>query len=165
MLEPNLISASHPEVTVSEKLVLSTTTLDALLASGFFGQHNSYGLVLDLQGAEGKALRGGSALLQNVSFVITEVSSRELYKGGARFDELVFFFDSAGFSLLESEVNRATGWGEAIFINRSGVYSELLRNGPQRNVVNGNFSLGTHLRAMLVFLKVPHKYLKYFARR
>lgn len=145
--------------------MLSTTTLDALLASGFFGEHHSYGLVLDLQGAEEKALRGGAALLQNVNFVITEVSTRELYKGGARFDELVIFFDSAGFGLIESDVNRTTGWGEAIFINRSGMYSELLRKGPQINVVNGNFSLGTRLRAMLLFLKMPHKYLKYFARK
>jgi FkbM family methyltransferase len=165
MLEPNLISASHPKVTVNGKLTLTTTTLDVLFESGNFGHHDSYGLVLDLQGAEDKALKGALALLRHVSFVIAEVSTRDLYRGGARFAELTSLLENFGFGLLASEVNRATGWGEAIFINRSGSCSELLEKNFRQNIVSGRFSFGTFCRSLLLFFRVPSKYLQYFARR
>jgi FkbM family methyltransferase len=165
ILEPNLISASHPKVTVTEKLTLTTTTLDGLHASGVLGRHDSYGLILDLQGAEVKAIKGGLKLLQDVSFIIAEVSTRELYKGGAKFIELSELLNEYGFSLFASEINRGTGWGEAIFVNRAGSCSKMLELGFQGNVIKGKFSFGTFFRSFLLILKVPRKYLKHFARK
>jgi FkbM family methyltransferase len=165
ILEPHLISASHPEVSVTEKIVLRTTTLDSLYQSNAFGFEKSYGLVLDLQGAEGKVLSGGHDFLSKVDFIISEVSTRALYKEGMRFKDLTTYLDHKGFSLLSSEVNRATGWGDALYISRKGNFSNVLKNNQQDLVVRGHFSVGTLIRSCLVLCGFPLRLIRRIHRR
>lgn len=156
MLKPHLIEASHPEVTLTREISVVTTTLDKLYKENTFGDYDNYGLVLDLQGAEIRAIEGASVLLDKVSFIISEVSTRNLYKGGARFKELSRMLDKSGFSLLASEVNRATGWGEALYINRNSQISHILASTTKKQIVVGNYSLGTAIRSILVKARAPH---------
>jgi FkbM family methyltransferase len=165
MLEPCLISASHPEVSIAEKISLKTTTLDTLFHEGKFGACPNYGLILDLQGAEGMILRGGQSFLSNVSFIVTEVSTRELYRDGTRFDDLTQQLDKQGFSLLASEVNRATGWGDALYIRRSGMCSNILEVNEQVRLVKGPISVGTFIRSALVRAGFPLKLMRKVRRR
>jgi len=155
ILEPRLISASHPEVSVAEKVSLRTTTLDTLYHKDDFGAFQSYGLILDLQGAEGQVLRGGRNFLSKVSFIVAEVSIRELYRDGTRFNDLTQQLDREGFSLLASEVNRATGWGDALYVNRNGICSNILHDNDPNLLVKGPISPGTFIRTILVRAGLP----------
>jgi FkbM family methyltransferase len=165
ILKPHLIEASHPEVTLTREVLVTTTTLDHLFTDNKIGNFQNYGLVLDLQGAEIKAIKGATTFLQNVSFIIAEVSTRSLYKGGAKFKDLTALLDKSGFILYASELNRATGWGEALFINRTGKFSNILNSDTKNEVVVGNYSIGTVFRSILVKIGAPHWLINQSKRR
>lgn len=148
--KPYLISASHPEVQVSQKIRLKTTTLDELLEPYLHRLSTSNILVLDTQGAELKVLHGGRNNLHVFDYLVTEVSIRELYKNAPTLREYVTQIEKFGFTLLEAKINRATGWGDAIFIRSTmfqnkGFKSKIIRTGRY-------FPVRTLLRSVLVRL-------------
>jgi FkbM family methyltransferase len=165
LLIPHLIEASHPDVTVSREIELTTTTLDEQYEESNFGDFPSYGLVMDLQGAELKALLGAKSLLPRVSFIISEVSTRELYRKSVSFKEMTRALDDLNFTLHASEMNLATGWGEALYINREGSCSDVLSTTSKLEVVNGSFSIGTFVRSVLVKLGAPHLVINKLRRK
>lgn len=156
LLKPHLIEASHPDVTISKEIEVVTTTLDELYRESKFGDFQNYALVMDLQGAELKALHGAKSLLSRVSFIISEVSTRELYRESVSFKDITRALDDLNFTLHASEMNLATGWGEALYINRQGICGEVLSTTSKLEVVNGSFSIGTFVRSVLVKLGAPH---------
>ena len=156
LLMPHLIEASHPDVTLSKEIELTTTTFDELFKSLKLGDFETYGLVMDLQGAELKALQGAKLLLPRISFIISEVSTRQLYRKSVTFKNLTQALDELNFSLHASEINLATGWGEALYINRDGSSSTVLTTTSRLEVLSGSFSIGTFLRSALVTLGAPH---------
>lgn len=164
LLKPFLISASHPEVQSNRSLVLKTRSLDSLLAEGHFGDQPRYGLVLDLQGAEDKAIYGATQLLSKVDFIIAEVSVRSLYKNSIKFNDLINILDVRGFEVLRGEINRTTGWGEALFINRMGQYAEVLKSSKKNIDYSGSFSFGTSIRTILTRAKFPTGLVRKFKR-
>lgn len=148
--QPYLISASHPEVQVSQKIRLKTTTMDELLEPYLKRLSDSNMLVLDTQGAELEVLHGGNNILHVFDFLVTEVSIRELYKNAPKLRQYVTQIEKVGFTLLEARINRATGWGDAIFVRTSmfeerGFKSKIIRTGRY-------FPVRTLLRSMLVRL-------------
>lgn len=79
-------------------------------------------LVIDIQGAELQALRGASALLQQVNFVVCEVNLISNYEGCALEEEVDTFFESAGFTKqlaiyheLYDQSGRFPAWGECLW--------------------------------------------------
>jgi FkbM family methyltransferase len=56
--------------------------------------------VIDVQGAELLVLRGAESLLNRCSSLLIEVSTVELYRGGAKWNEVKEFLDTRGFSPL-----------------------------------------------------------------
>jgi FkbM family methyltransferase len=165
LLVPHLIEASHPDVTVSREIELTTTTLDELYKDSNLGDFPNYGLVMDLQGAELKALQGAKSILPKISFIISEVSTRELYRESVSFKEMTRVLDDLNFTLHASEMNLATGWGEALYINRKGNCSDILSTTNKLEVVNGSFSIGTFVRSVLVKLGAPHVVINKFRRK
>jgi FkbM family methyltransferase len=165
LLRPHLIEASHPDVTLSKVIELTTTTFDELFKSSKFGSFETYGLVMDLQGAELKVLQGAKSLLPRLSFIISEVSTRQLYRNSVEFKDLTQALDEMNFSLHASEMNQATGWGEALYINRGGSCSKILSTTTRLDVLNGSFSIGTFLRTVLVKLGAPHWVINRLKRR
>ena len=165
LLKPHLIEASHPDVTISREIELTTTTLDELYKESKFGDFQNYALVMDLQGAELKALRGAKSLLPRVSFIISEVSTRQLYRKSVSFKDITRALDDLNFTLHASEMNLATGWGEALFINRQGSCSDVLSTTSKLEVVNGSFSIGTFVRSVLVKLGAPHVVINKLKRK
>jgi FkbM family methyltransferase len=165
LLVPHLIEASHPDVTLSKEIELTTTTLDELFKASEFGDFESYGLVMDLQGAELKAIQGAKSMLPRVSFIISEVSTRQLYRKSVAFKSLTRALDELNFTLHASEMNLATGWGEALYINEQGSHSNILSTTSKLEVVNGSFSIGTFLRSVLVKLGAPHWAINKLKRR
>jgi hypothetical protein len=164
ILKPHLIKASHPEVYVSGELKLQSTTLDSLYADGFLGSHEAYGLILDLQGAEGKALSGGVNFLSRVDFIVSEVSIRELYKNGVQFDDLTRFLGEHGFSLLASEVNKTTGWGEALYLKTSTKLKHQASGSESVFILSGTFSLFTWIRGAMIRMHFPKWVIDRFKR-
>jgi FkbM family methyltransferase len=53
---------------------------------------------IDVQGYEDRVIRGGSAFLQNVDYVLTEVSFRPLYEGQGSFDDAYNLLKKLGFA-------------------------------------------------------------------
>jgi FkbM family methyltransferase len=118
LLEPHLITASHPEVWTKQKYQTLSITLDDLIQRESLAEDFRI-IVLDVQGAEIEVIKGGTNALQNIDYIITEISSIELYKGTAKIRELSEVLDQLDFSMVASELNRSTGWGEALYMRKS----------------------------------------------
>jgi len=71
---------------------------------------------MDLQGAELLALKGLGNHLQNVKYIHTEVSYKEMYSGQVMFEELNSYILSNGFFIK----NRLTlqGWQEDVIYQK-----------------------------------------------
>ena len=102
---------------LKEIISLRSVTLDDLVTTNFRDLDRVKLLVLDLQGVEFEALQGATRLMEITEFIYTEVSLVELYKGQHRFTEIDNFMKVKGFSLIDFEVNRKYGDGNALYRN------------------------------------------------
>jgi FkbM family methyltransferase len=103
----------YPHVKYETVLSLVTERMDDVVAER--PEHAQYNvLVIDVQGAELKVLKGAPSLLANVDAVFTEVSSEPLYEGGCTFLEITNFLASAGFVFRSASMKRE-GWGDAFY--------------------------------------------------
>jgi len=95
------MSRMFPEVGRSGTLELSTRRLDTILqerAAGGGGDPSDFDMVvLDVQGAELDVLHGMPDALARTRVVVTEVSRRPIYEGGARFADVDAFLRGRGF--------------------------------------------------------------------
>lgn len=148
LLEPHLITASHPEVWTDQKYQTHSISLD-----DFFERESiieKYRIVvLDVQGAEIEVIKGAKKAIQNIDYLITEISSIELYKGTAKIKKLEKILNELGFTMAASELNRSTGWGEALFIRNSLLKSEISN---LHEVVGKKYPKGRILRSILILL-------------
>lgn len=100
MFEPNPSEWQWGYVNFTGTLELITTTCDELISKGEL--HTNYdAIVIDVQGAELKVLKGMTKLLPSVKQILTEYSTKEFYKGGVLFDELAAFLIEQGFHMPE----------------------------------------------------------------
>lgn len=102
----------HKDITYTQTLRMTTTTVDTLTAGG---AERFDVLLLDVQGAEMKVLRGAPRTLANARAVIAEVCEVPLYEGACTFDEVVDFLKPLGFRLKKVEIN-ILRYGDAIFV-------------------------------------------------
>ena len=107
---------SHPEQ-------IPTVTLDHFAAE--HGLNRIDILKLDIQGAEGKALRGADSLLRSnsIRLVYSEVLFGSLYDGQAYFHDLSKSLHECGYQLyglynLVQGTDGTLSYGDAIFMNR-----------------------------------------------
>ena len=161
LLEPYLITASHPDVYTTERFTVETSTLDKEIPKLGLDKRLRT-LVLDVQGAEIEVLKGSTVALTEIDYIITEISRIELYKNTTRIKQIVQFLDERGFIFAASEVNRATGWGEGLFIRKSGAFK--ISGFTERHVVVGKrVAKGRFLRTLLIkvgVLNLTHKIRK-----
>lgn len=108
----------YPDIDIVEKIEVTTTRLDSVLSNDDRFEF----LVLDIQGAESKAIKGLGNLIDQVNWIYTEVSKRELYKGSTLFAELESQLNSLGFKRVFTAWDRKAGWGDALYA-RNSVYS------------------------------------------
>jgi FkbM family methyltransferase len=73
-------------------------TLDTALQRGRHGGIKANVLVLDLQGAELRCLKGAKRTLGAAQFIECEVSKEPIYDGGALFEEVDGFLAQSGFT-------------------------------------------------------------------
>ncbi|MEX1080752.1 MAG: FkbM family methyltransferase [Halofilum sp. (in: g-proteobacteria)] len=86
------------ELHMIERVTLPTVTLDSLLqAHGVRAADHDF-WVLDIQGAELLALRGARQSLRACRALVIEISTVEVYRGGALWPEVRDFLEFEGFS-------------------------------------------------------------------
>ncbi len=117
LLEPRIHRLVHPDVKFEPTSTHISTTIDDLLEK-YFPVAAVALLVLDIQGAELLALRGGQATLKKVDFIFAEVSTAKLYKKQPLFDELSKFLSEFGYCLVEHNLSGRTFHGDALFIKK-----------------------------------------------
>jgi hypothetical protein len=138
---------------VVSEIVIITKTLDDFLAENMTTSDKFEFLILDTQGSELEILKGGLEFLQEVKYVLCEVSERELYKEGAHHSEIKLFLKQKGFEEMAFRINRETGWGDAFFV-KSEIAKSLLQNGISTDFKyeGRKFAPGILLRNLMVRL-------------
>ena len=104
----------HPDVVYVRSMTLESRTLPDVLERGGHDPSDYDTLVLDIQGAELRALRGMGDMLDGFRHVITEINLDETYSGGALFYQIVHFLEDAGLELREHHLF-PDGCGDAYF--------------------------------------------------
>jgi len=119
LLRMKLHREKHPDVTEVMTVRVKTVTVDTLLSRHKIDPGKFDLLVMDLQGAELKALMGMRKTLCMVRHIITEVNTEELYQGCALLPGLKCHLEARGFSLLEVNMwSDWHAWGDAFFSRR-----------------------------------------------
>jgi len=156
----HLHKASYPDISMDRTLKVKTITLDQLFSKYDLKTKDFNFMILDVQGAELEVLKGSKGILQNINFIISEVSTRELYKGAPKFLEVTNWLKIKGFKLVASRIDNTTGWGDALFL-RNEIEINRSENGQRDDfqTVNRQISLGTFLRLVLIRLNLPATWL------
>tara|TARA_R110000782_G_scaffold195198_2_gene284732 strand:+ start:97 stop:714 length:618 start_codon:yes stop_codon:yes gene_type:complete len=103
----------HPDVHYIKDLKLKTVRLDTLL-EGLDSDYNF--LNMDLQGAEGLALKGMGKLLDQFDYLYLEVNKTEVYKGCMQLPEMDEFLKD--FHRVETLWPGRCTWGDAFYIRK-----------------------------------------------
>lgn len=106
----------YPKINFNWRTSAFTTTLKIIL-DNFLGQiHDINYLVLDIQGAELKALKGLGTFANHFDVIITEAYIEELYEGCGKVDEITEYLKD--YQLVEFAPELDKGWGDAAFIRK-----------------------------------------------
>jgi FkbM family methyltransferase len=84
-----------PGLVMDHQIVVETHRMDKIVDPEFFLKYEH--VVIDVQGAELKVLLGFGDLLYSVQSMKLEVSTYEVYKGGATYLEIKQYLDNFGF--------------------------------------------------------------------
>ena len=104
------------EIYVQDEIIVSCYRLDSIIDKYDISKVDI--IWMDIQGAELLALKGLGNNLQNVKYIYTEVSHKEIYSGQVMFDELNDFMLSNNF-VIKNNLS-LNGWQEdAIYENNN----------------------------------------------
>ena len=118
LLNSCLHSDIFPDITFRESVAVKTIRLDNLKIPIDYGSL----LVMDLQGAELKALHGASGLLSKLDYIYIEAAELELYEGAPRISDLIEFL-SPDFKLVDWRISKKYHYGNLFFIRNQLVKS------------------------------------------
>jgi len=110
LLSPSGHLVEHPDVLFNQDPIqLVTQRLDTLNL-GLFDL-----IVMDVQGAELKVIKGGIDTIKEAKVFLLEASLGGLYSGDCTINEIVAFLTPYGFSPVSLRIGN-NRWGDAIFI-------------------------------------------------
>jgi len=113
ILPPKEIKTLYPEIHFTDISSYCTTTLSDLIPSSI--EFNF--LNLDIQGAEYEAMKGLGNLINQISYIYTEVYSLELYRENGYLGDVDQFLGNKGFVRVGANINPKIGWGDALYVN------------------------------------------------
>jgi FkbM family methyltransferase len=116
----------HPDIKYVSAIEIVGCTLDSLLAKHFPDVRFNL-LVIDVQGAELRVLKGAPELLKTIDAVFLEVSDCPLYEGCCRFEDIEAFFKPLGYMLKWMEIG-PYGYGDAFFLRKRSVAEPGVKN-------------------------------------
>jgi FkbM family methyltransferase len=106
-------STIYPDIVVKETHKMLTLRADQVFNEGLVPDIDT--LVLDVQGAELKVLRGMGKLLDQIQRIWAEVNLKELYTGCVLKPELDDWLAKAGFGNSEFYPVHQEEWGECLY--------------------------------------------------
>jgi len=109
---------AHPEVVFVHEIKTKTKRIDTLFLENNLRIEDYNFVTMDIQGAEGLALKGFGDMLNNVDYLFLEVNEKELYKGCMLLPEMCEYLIHFGFNLLEKQMWGDAGWGDAFFAKK-----------------------------------------------
>lgn len=118
LLELEKHKTFHPEVHVTNTVVLKSKRCDTLIADNKINMLDYNFLNLDIQGAELLALQGLENNLKFIDYVYTEVNTGEVYKNCARVYEIDEFLKKHGFERVEIAMTDWE-WGDAFYLRKN----------------------------------------------
>jgi FkbM family methyltransferase len=120
LLKPGLHLTEHPNVRFRPiPIKIKTKTLDSLNLGKFDL------VVMDVQGAELKVLKGGIETFKNADALWLEVALGGLYEGDCNINDLVEFLSKFDFYPAYVLIG-STLWGDAFFVKRNTLISRRL---------------------------------------
>jgi FkbM family methyltransferase len=105
----------HPHVFEIERRRLKSITLNTLFERNNI-PHDRYDFInIDIQGAELKALKGATHILQHIKAIYAEVNEKMLYEGAVLLPELDEYLATFNFKRVITNMTQH-GWGDALYI-------------------------------------------------
>jgi FkbM family methyltransferase len=114
LLEPKHHLIDHPETVFNSKISVKTSTLDSWAKNNGIDKVDL--LWLDMQGFELNMLRESKKILNTVSVIHTEVSTRETYKGVAPYAAYRSFLKERGFKVKIEAIPKGWDMGNVLFV-------------------------------------------------
>lgn len=103
----------HPGITLPNTELVTVKRLDSLGLA-----HKGYQLlVLDVQGFEGRVLKGATETLKQVNYIYTEVNKDEVYQGCTLVDELDSLLHE--FDRVETGAWVGGMWSDSLYVRRN----------------------------------------------
>lgn len=122
LLKPGLHLTEHPDVFFSEDpLKINTKTLDSLNLGKFDL------VVIDVQGAELKVLKGGMSTISHADALWLEVALGGLYEEDCSINELSEFLAKYDYYPVYVVIGNNM-WGDALYIKRNTIISQRSKN-------------------------------------
>ncbi len=115
-IHENLTHFSDKFVEASKIIKMQTTTLDAWMLE--LQIVRPVCLIVDVQGAEAKVLRGSVKILKFVDLLLIEASTREYYKEQVLLPELKRLLKQMNFSVLRKRVDPWNYQGDLLAMNK-----------------------------------------------
>lgn len=112
ILELDEHALAYPDIHVARRIQVPTTTIDTLMDTVVSPGCNV--LVMDIQGAEGHALRGATRSLARFDAVLCEVNRASLYRGCVQIDELDMLLSE--FTRVATVWAEGQDWGDALYV-------------------------------------------------
>ena len=107
-------STIYPEINITDKIKVKTIRLDTLLVHS-----DEFELVvLDIQGAEARAIESLGNRIHKTKWIFMEVSKKPLYVGTMLVDELDEYLGAMGFKRVFTAWDRRAGWGDALYARK-----------------------------------------------
>lgn len=114
LLEPAMHLEDHPDTSFNKKIIVSTRTLDDWAHQNNICKVDL--LWLDMQGYELQMLKESKIILDRVSVIHTEVSTRETYKGVVEYSEYRAFLEGKGFRVVLEAIPKGWDMGNVLFV-------------------------------------------------
>ncbi len=116
LLEPKEHLTDHPDTFFEAKTTVDTLTLDQWAMNIHISGVDL--LWLDMQGFELNMLKASPVILETVSVIHTEVSTKETYKSVASYEAYSNFLRSKGFELVIEAIPAGWDMGNALFVKK-----------------------------------------------
>ena len=165
LLELGLITGSHPQVVRTGKFKVKTKTLEEILEADSDFCSGIHFLCVDTQGAEAEVIKGLGEKILQFEYILAEVSIRRLYKGAVLFNDLTSQLSIKGFTLVASNINENTGWGDALYIRTQTMTTLGITQADYEHILTSEGSaLATRFRYLLLRLGVPNNIVAKISR-
>jgi FkbM family methyltransferase len=105
----------HPHIHVTNTINMKTTTLNTFIKENNINSSKLNFWNFDIQGAELKALKGATNIINYADIIYLEVNEEELYKGCPLITEIDDFLKEYNFTRIATEMTEFK-WGDAIYV-------------------------------------------------